>query len=190
MWTWRRSKPAAPSNFGRLVGFKGTEGTGYTDGFLASRWSGAAAAGIAHRLVYAFGHPGEGGVAQAEYLLQAVTAGGHEIHAQDIVAYDCEVSDGEAPSVVAAAARDFASTIAKHVAAVRWLYGGGPFLQENGVSLDGYAGHWLAAYVPNPDPYEIFGAGKTIAWQYTDGAHGPAPRSAPGVGACDISLIL
>jgi lysozyme len=178
---------AGSVRIGTLAVTKLTEGTTFTDGYGVARLREMAAAGFKHRGAYCFGHPSEGGTAQGEYFM---SRGGHLLTAADIVIYDCEVTDGQPPAAVAGAARDFAAFIAKHSPAKRWLYGGGPFLHENGVTLDGFDAHWLAAYVANPAEYMVFGRARTVAVQFTDGVHGPTPHVVPGVGPCDVSIIL
>lgn len=172
---------------GLLAVTKLTEGTNFRDAYGIARLNEMKAAGFRHRGAYCFGHPSEGAQAQAEYFLNQ---GGHMLTAQDIAIYDCEVTDGEDPVMVANAAREFGEYFRAHSQAKLWLYGGGPFLHENGVTLEGFDAHWLAAYCADPAEYMVFGRARTVAWQYSDGVHGPGPHVIPGVGACDVSIIL
>lgn len=177
---------AASVRVGALLVTKISEGTGFIDRFGTLRFEEMAHAGFPHRGGYAFLHPSQSGTAQANLLLRQI---GGKLTANDIVIADLEVSDGQGPGRVAACAREFAGEIRKHHKGRIWLYGGGPFLHENGVTLDGYDAHWLAAYVSNPAPFELFGQ-RTAAWQYTDGVHGPGPHACPGIGSCDLSIVL
>jgi lysozyme len=172
---------------GTLAVTKLTEGTAFTDAYGVERLNEMKTAGFFHRGAYCFGHPSEGGTAQAEYFMNA---GGHLLTAADIAVYDCEVTDGQTPAAVASAARDFGQYVRAHSQAKLWLYGGGPFLHENGVTLAGFDAHWLAAYVPDPSEFMVYGRGRTVAWQFSDGVHGPTPHLIPGVGAVDVSIIL
>lgn len=172
---------------GSLIVFKATEGLDYTDAYLNSRWHPAYQAGFPHRGAYHFLHPSEPGSAQAEYFLNALHANG-DVAASDIVICDAEVSDGEAPATVAQCVAEFGAYLLAHCPAKRWLYTGGPFATENTIKLAPYDGHWLPAYVTDPKPYYAFGT--PIAWQYTDGTHGPQPHAIEGIGACDTSIIL
>lgn len=175
---------------GALLVTKITEGTGFVDTPGLQRAKAMEAAGFPNRGFYCFLHPSESGTAQADFLLHTLEAGGVKLLNTDILICDCEVTDGEPASNVALCAHDFQAQLARHVENERWLYGGGPFLHENGVSLSGYHGHWLAAYVSNPAQFEVFGAGSTIAWQFTDGHLGPMPHDCPGIGPCDLSIVL
>lgn len=172
---------------GELAFTKLTEGEGWTDTYGQGRLKTMASVGFPHRGAYAFLHPSEDPVAQAEHFLEQ---GGHELTAADVIAADLEVTDGQPAARVAGCAHGFVQVIAKHSPAKRWLYGGGPFLSENHVTLDGYDAHWLAAYAPSPYPYVIYGRARTISWQYTDGHYGPSPHVCPGIGACDLSIRL
>jgi lysozyme len=172
---------------GKLIVMKATEGIDYVDSFLASRWHGAALAGFPFRGAYHFLHPSMSPTEQAAHFLNAITEGGREIHAQDILICDCEVSDGESASVVASCTKEFGAYVAAHAPAKRWLYGGA-FLHENGVELAPYNGHWLAAYTTDPTPYYYYGC--PVAWQYSDGVNGPVPHSVVGIGSCDMSIVM
>lgn len=167
-----------------------SEGTGFTDGDGPGRLRAMAGHHFPHRGGYHFYHPSESPIVQAEHFLNAAHSHGVVIRETDILACDLEVSDGQPARVVAAGARDFGRFIKQHTPAKLWLYGGGPFLHEFGVQLAPYDAHWLAAYVGDPAPFMVFGRAHTIAWQYTDGVHGPTPRVCPGVGACDLSIVL
>lgn len=184
---WKQVRIARSVRVGELAFTKLTEDLNWTDPAGANRLQTMAALKFPRRGAYHFGHPSSGGTAQAEHFL---SAGGHTLTKDDIACYDCEVSDGQGGAAVASCARDFAATVRKHSPAQIWLYGGGPFLREFGVQLKGFDWHWLAAYVGNPAPYMIFGPSKTIAWQYSDGRWGPSPHSCPGIGACDLSVVL
>lgn len=175
---------------GQLIVMKATEGTGYTDGNVVSRWR-AAAGLFPHRGAYHFLHMNESGAAQAEYFLNELhraSADGNGPKAQDIVICDAEVSDGESPSTVAQCVAEFGAYLLGHSPAVRWLYTGGPFATENGIKLAPFHGHWLPAYVSDPRPYYVFGT--PIAWQYSDGTHGPTPHVCAGIGPCDMSIVM
>lgn len=171
---------------GQLVVTKLTEGIGFTDAY-AARWRRMRELGFPHRGGYAFLHPSQSGVAQAEHLLGVL---GGDVTPADVIIADLEVSDGQPAGRVQACAREFAETIAAHTPAKRWLYGGAPFLGEFGVPLDGYHAHWLAAYVADPAPFLRYGRARTVAWQYTDGLVGPFPHVCPGIGPVDMSIIL
>lgn len=184
-------RQASSVRVGDLLVTKLTEGTSYVDAQGIQRLKDMAAANFTRRGAYAFLHPSESGQAQAEHFVQTLEAGGVKFGTSDIVIADLEVSDGMSSASVRACGKDFAATIRQHNGDVRlWLYGGGPFLKENGVPLDGYEYHWLPAYVGNPAPYIIYGSRLTKAWQFTDGQYGPNPHSCPGIGQCDMSIVL
>jgi Glycosyl hydrolases family 25 len=174
---------------GLLAFVKVSEGGGWTDPYGARRLREMADAGFPHRGGYHFFHPAVSPVDQAHHFLDAAHAAGAVLGPADVLACDAEVTDGEPARVVRAGVAAFAAELAKHVPCKRWLYSGGPFARENGVTLSGFDAHWLAAYVADPRPFMVFGR-QTIAWQYTDGRYGPAPRVCPGVGAGDMSIIL
>lgn len=182
-------KRAASVRVGQLLVTKITEGTGFVDQPGIERARAMAIVGFERRGFYAFLHPSVSGVAQAEFLLNTLHNGGVTLKPTDILFGDCEVSDGQSAAAVARCAKDFGTTLQQHFEGEIDLYGGGPFLRENGVTLDGYDFHWLAAYVPNPAPFIPFGA-RTKYWQFTDGKFGPSPHSCPGIGACDLSIVL
>ncbi len=175
---------------GSLAFSKITEGTSWSDPYGARRWREMAGLGFPHRGGYHFIHPSESGRDQADHFLSALHADGVVIRSSDVLCCDCEVSDGEHASLVATCVREFGQVLAKETPAARWLYGGGPFLYECGVPLDGYEAHWLSAYTGDPAPYMIYGRARTVAWQYSDGVYGPSPRVCPGIGAGDMSIIL
>lgn len=175
---------------GDLAITKVSEGTGWADPYGASRLRGMAAAGFPHRGAYHFFHPSESASEQVDHFLDCVHADGVVIRDSDILICDCEVSDGESGATVAVAVKEFGLGVRKQSPARLWLYGGGPFLQEYGVTLDGYDAHWLAAYVGDPTPYMVFGRNHTVAWQYSDGVNGPTPHVCPGIGASDMSIVL
>lgn len=166
---------------------KATEGLGYIDGYLNSRWPGMKSAKIPHRGAYHFLHMNESGTEQADYFLRALDAHGG-VTAQDVVIADAEISSGQNPATVANVVATFGGYLMANCPAKRWLYTGGPFATEYGLKLAPYQGHWLPAYVGDPKPYYVFGT--PIAWQYSDGVHGPTPHAIDGIGACDMSIIL
>ena len=174
---------------GQLAFSKITEGTGWTDAYGPTRFQEMQALEFQHRGGYHFLHASESPAEQATHFLDALHAHG-SILATDVLVADVEVSDGQAARNVAACAREFGELLKKETPAHRWLYGGGPFLRANQVTLDGYDAHWLAAYAPDPAPYMVYGRGRTVAWQYTDGTYGPSPHACPGIGAGDLSIIL
>jgi lysozyme len=174
---------------GELAVTKLTEGLGFKARTGPDRLKTMAALKFPRRGAYHFGHATESGVAQAQFFLGYAHDTGISWGRDDIVVYDCEVTDGQSGRQVAIVAHDFAVEIRKHVPGEIWLYGGGPFLSGNGVTLDGYDAHWLAAYVSNPGPFKVFGA-RTKYWQYSDGNFGPQPHSCPGIGPSDMSVVL
>lgn len=178
---------ASDIKVGKLVVFKATEATDYTDGFFVARFTDAKGAKIPHRGAYHFLHMDISGKEQADYFLRECDRAGG-LTAQDIAIADAEITNGQNPSTVANVVGEFGSEVAKHTPAKRWLYTGGPFAKENGLVLAPYDAHWLPAYVSDPRPYYVFGA--PIAWQYTDGSYGPIPHACPGIGTCDMSIIL
>jgi hypothetical protein len=175
---------------GVLAFTKISEGLSWTDPYGAHRFREMAAAGFPHRGGYHFFHPSDSPQTQATHFLQAAHADGVVLRPSDILACDAEVTDGQRAAVVAAGVKLFAAELRKHVPCKLWLYSGGPFAEENGLTLVGYDAHWLAAYVGNPAPFMHFGRSRTIAWQYTDGRFGPVPRVCPGIGAGDLSIVL
>lgn len=181
---------AASVRVGLLGVTKLTEGEGWTDAYGTLRLRQMADVGFPHRGAYHFFHPSESAEAQADHFLAAAHEGGVEIRETDVLICDAEVSDGEPGRVVSSAVRAFGQRLRQQTKAKLWLYGGGPFLREFGVTLDGYDAHWLAAYVGDPWSYAVFGRERTVAWQYTDGRYGPVPHVCPGIGPCDMSIIL
>lgn len=184
---WGAVRRAASVRVGELAFTKLTEGTSWVDPFGQLRLREMAAQHFAHRGGYHFHHPADSPIEQAHHFLNG---GGAELGPADIACCDSEVSDGQPAPLVAAGVREFAGELRKHTPAKLWLYTGGPFAQEFGITLNGYDAHWLAAYVGNPFPFMVFGRARTIAWQYTDGRLGPVPHVCPGIGAGDLSIIL
>lgn len=187
---WAAVRHASSVRAGELAVTKLTEGGGWTDPYGAIRLREMAAQGFAHRGGYGFLHPSIAPIEQATHLLEAAHADGVVIRETDVLICDAEVTDGQPPQVVRACVREFGQELRKHVPAKLWLYTGGPFAHENGLTLAGYDAHWLPAYTGDPSPYMVFGRQRVIAWQYTDGRYGPVPHVCPGIGACDMSIIL
>ena len=185
---WNAVRHASSIRVGDLAIVKISEGAGWTDPYGAARWREMASAGFPHRGGYHFLHPSVSPQEQAQHFLSALHQDGVIVRPSDIVVCDCEVSDSS--SSVAACTREFGQIVRKEVPAKLWLYGGGPFLHEFGVELEPYDGHWLAAYVSDPAPYMVFGRSRTVAWQYSDGHYGPTPHYCPGIGSCDLSVVL
>ena len=173
--------------FGAISVTKLSEGLRTTDPFGDTRLGQMHAAGVSVRGGYHFAHPSEPGAAQAEHFL---AAGGSKLGKDDLAICDLEVSDGMPALAVRACAKDFAVTVHQHSPATLILYGGGPFLSEFAVPLAPYDAHWLAAYVTNPTRYMCYGRARTRYWQHSDGRLGPLPHVCPGVGACDLSVVL
>jgi lysozyme len=182
-------RKAAKIKVGDLLVTKITEGLTFIDRPGLLRAKGMEAAGFPRRGFYAFVHPSQSGEAQAQFFLKTLDDAGVKILPSDILICDGEVSDGQSAATVRSCFANFGHELKKHYNNVRWLYGGGPFAEENGITLDGYDAHWLAAYVDNPRPYMHFGS-RTKAWQFTDGRNGPGPHSCPGIGNCDLSVVL
>jgi lysozyme len=172
--------------WGDMAVTKLTEGAYYVDQHGQQRLHDMAAAGIKIRGGYHFLHPAVSGKVQAQHFLQH---GGHVLVKGDRAICDLEISDGQKPGLIQACAREFAQEVARNSPATLVLYGGGPFLHEQGVQLAPFVEHWLAAYVADWRRYAIYGA-STRFWQSSDGTWGPSPHSAPGVGRCDISVVL
>lgn len=177
---------AGNSGTTQLVVFKATEGTSYVDGFIETRWAQAKALKFPHRGAYHFLHPSESGTAQAQHFLSKLP----DITDQDILICDAEVSDGMNAVQIGACLLDFGNEVMKQVPAKRWLYAPGPFAVEFGLDLAPFQAHWLPAYVGKPQPYFVPKFGVPIAWQFTDGVHGPQPHDVVGIGSCDVSIIL
>lgn len=175
---------------GDIAFTKLTEGLSWTDPYGNMRLRSMRAFGFPHRGAYHFAHPSENPTDQANHFLAVAFEEHNEITAADVLACDLEVSDGQPGGTVRFFAKEFAATLRKHTPAKLWLYGGGPFLHEYSVPLDGYDAHWLPAYGPTPVPYMIYGRSRTVAWQYTDGHYGPSPHVVEGIGGCDVSIIL
>jgi GH25 family lysozyme M1 (1,4-beta-N-acetylmuramidase) len=186
---WDVVRQAGSVRVGQLAITKLTEGTTLTDAYGAGRLRLMAAAGFPHRGGYHFLHPAESPRAQAEHFLEVAHSDGVVIRESDVLVCDAEVSDGQRAATVRQAVAEFGAIVKAETPAKVWLYGGGPFIRENGITLSGYDGHWLGAYVVSPAPFEVFGA-RTVAWQYTNGTYGPAPRVCPGIGSCDLSIVL
>lgn len=83
------------------------------------------------------------------------------------------------------------------VAAVHAAYGRYPWFYGRSVWNDRGAPkgtliekcpYWGPQYGPRLDVPE--GVGTPIAFQYTDGKDGPEPHSVPGIGACDLNMLL
>lgn len=185
--SWSAVRHAGQLRVGELAFVKLTEGVGWTDPFAAGRWRTMHELQFPHRGGYTFLHPQLSGVDQANHLLATI---GGDVKATDILAADLEVSDGASARMVQQCAIDFGHTLRQHTPAKVWLYTGGPFAHEFGLTLTNYDAHWLPAYVGDPTPFMVFGRHRTIAWQYTDGRLGPVPHACPGIGAGDMSIVL
>jgi GH25 family lysozyme M1 (1,4-beta-N-acetylmuramidase) len=186
----RVAKEARSLLMGHLGCTKLTEGDSYTDSYGLERWREMKTLDYPRRAGYHFIHPSMSPSEQAAHLLAVLHDTRIEVTEQDILVCDCEVSDGERSAVVATCVAEFGSILRRETKAQLWLYGGGPFLRANDVHLAPYDGHWLAAYTDDPEPYMVFGREHTVAWQFTDGVHGPTPHVCPGLGACDLDIIL
>lgn len=173
-----------------------TEGTGFVDAPGVTRLRAAFAAGFPVVGAYCYLHPSESGKEQALKFLSVLNANKLPFIEADYIIADLEQTDGRSAAQVRACAADFSATIAEHSPSKRWLYGGGPFLKQNGVQLGdptkgGYHAHWLAAYVGDFHPFLAYPLARTAAWQFTDGRFGPMPHACPGVpGGTDMSILL
>jgi lysozyme len=175
---------------GDLLMVKVSEGTGWSDPYGNARWHEMTKLDYPHRGAYHFFHPSESPSEQAAHMLAVLHGNGGQVTDQDILVCDCEVSDGAGAPAVASGTREFGDILRHETPAKLWLYGSGPFLSSNGVQLTPYDAHWLAAYVGDPVPYMCFGRARTVSWQYSDGVNGPSPHVCPGIGPCDMSIIL
>ena len=128
---------------------------------------------------YHFG-TGDDGVAQAEHFLAVV--GNYE---NVLLALDFE-QNPVGPSMDLEQARAFVTHVYAQTGRYPGLYGGSYLKSLIGAGSDPVLAQcwfWIAQYGPTPVvppnwPTWTF-------WQYTDGAYGPQPHSAPGIGPCD-----
>lgn len=104
----------------------------------------------------------------------------------DLIALDFEPSAG--PDMTLDQAIEFIESIRSAVGRYPVLYGGG-HLRESVVGRSdevlGRCPLWYARYRSQPVGLPTHIWETFTLWQYTDGVHGPEPRTVPGIGTCD-----
>ena len=152
------------------IGFgmaKATEGESFTDPQFGHNWNGMWALNrLMPRFAYSYFHPGKDPVVQAAHLVATVK--GHGLLPGDNFVLDLEDSDGHAPSVVAAQARECLQHVNKLAPGHRVLvYTNPSFAKAGNCAGLGSWYLWLASYgVPAPvapPPWD-----RATFWQYTD----------------------
>ncbi len=153
------------------VGFvitKATEGITYVDPMFATNWHGMNASGIRIRGAYHFGRPGEDAATQAHHFVSSVGA----LSPGEFLALDIEVTDGMAPSVVAAWSETFVNTVVTQSGLPRsrvMVYTGAWFWNKYAGGSAALRDHplWVSGYVkgapPMPNGWDVW-----AFWQYTD----------------------
>jgi len=165
---------------GGIVGVfhKATQGQTYVDPLYAHHQADAKAAGLLWG-AYHFGD-GSDGVKQADYFLKTV---GDPTGALLVLDFEANPTG---PSMSVDAAHAFINHIKEITGIWPGFYCGQYFKETLGSATDPLIANcwlWLAQYgskavVPPTWTDWTF-------WQYTDGANGPAPHDAPGIGLCD-----
>jgi hypothetical protein len=101
------------------------------------------------------------------------------------------VLDFEGASISVDAAETWIRTVKKEYGRYPWFYGHSEWMAQGSPSDTEVANcpYWGARY---GGPLEIpAGVGKPVAFQFTDGSHGPQPHAFPGVaGNCDINMLI
>jgi hypothetical protein len=101
------------------------------------------------------------------------------------------VLDFEGASISVAAAEAWIRTVKGAYGRYPWFYGGAEWRargEPGGTEVENCP-FWGARY---GKPLEVpGGVGKPVAFQFTDGQHGPEPHQFPGVvGNCDVNMLL
>jgi lysozyme len=157
---------------------KATQGTDYVDPDYLERRSLAQAAGLMWG-AYHFGVGGDG-AAQAQFFLNTVQPGPH-----DLLALDLE-ENTEGGSMTLKEAEAFVRQVQSTTGRWPGVYSGDYIkgtLGNPGTTVLANCWLWLAQWEPVP----VLPAAWNIwtLWQYTDGQAGPGPYRVAGVGNCD-----
>lgn len=166
---------------GGLIGVlhKATEGLDYVDPEYANRRAPAEAAGLLWG-AYHFG-TGDDPLAQADHFLATVGSD----HGRMLLVLDFE-QNPQGSSMTLDQARAFVSRVQAQTGRWPGFYSGDYVKTLLGDQKDPVLGQcwfWLSEYGPEaivPPNWPSW-----TLWQYTDGAVGPEPHEAPGIGACD-----
>ena len=162
--------------------YKATEGATYQDPFYHKTHAAALKAGLLWG-AYHFATKAPA-AAQAQNFLNTVNPDGEMLVALDFEKNEPSPGNTTTPQI----ALDVLARIEQAIGRRPTLYTGG-FMTDN-------FGHQPApAFAPYRLWWATYGAAPNIhptwnnywLWQYTDGVHGPATRSVPGIGPCDCN---
>jgi lysozyme len=165
---------------GGIIGIfhKATQGQSFADPLYSQHQSSARNAGLLWG-AYHFGD-GSDGISQAEYFLKAVGD-----PSGMLLVLDFE-SNPTGPSMSIEEARAFVTHVKAATGVWPGFYCGHYFKETLGSAIDPVISNcwlWLAQYGPTAVVPPTWSTWKF--WQYTDGANGPGPHDAPGIGLCD-----
>lgn len=168
------------------IAIKASEGNDFKSDSFIPRWRQARTLGL-ERWAYHFARPSQNDPrVEARYFVGYVKA-------QGLYAGDSLVLDWEDPDFHSTGNRwvaDFADEVKKLTGRqLEVLYSYGSYLSSH-TSVIPAKFYWHAAYTSNPESnVPGFARAKLTAVQYTDGKSGNRPRSAAGIGACDMNYI-
>jgi lysozyme len=156
---------------------KATEGTGYLDRYLNANIAGMKRYGIVP-CAYHFAHPSIDATAQANYFTNAVrNANGGSFHGLLQLMLDLEVTDGRTPAQVWAWTQTFVARVRAVTGRPCIIYTGFYFWRDRVGNPNNNLNCplWLAAWVPNPNPYvpQAWSGVGWAFWQYTDNGRVP-----------------
>lgn len=180
-----------------LIVLKASEGKTYKDSAFPARFREAGHVGLT-RFVYHFARPSANAPQdEAKNFVDAINAAGK------LTSVDRLVLDWEDPKFDNKSGdkwiADFIKEVGRLGHTVRVLYSGGYYLADTvKVWPKDHTGkplrYWHAAYIKNPESsIPTVAKGKGVLWavQYTDGSVGSLePKSAKGIGPCDMSYLV
>jgi lysozyme len=164
---------------------KSSQGTSFVDAAYSERRAAARSAGLLWG-AYHFGTAADPN-AQVSNFLSAASP-----DAQTLIALDVELNEqSHDNSMSLDQAKQFLQIVESRLGRKAVIYGG-QYLASSltGVNDDFIDQHrlWWAQYHSAPDRIPQTW-GTYFLWQYTDGHHGPAPYSVPGIDPCDCNTF-
>lgn len=125
-----------------ILAIKATEGNNFQDPEFADNWKYAKDNEKA-RVAYHFFHPSQPGLQQANFFLDYIDHSGG-IESGDMFAIDLEVTDGKAPELVDAAAREFVDHVVTQTKAKPFVYTNIYTAQAGNCNSLGHLPLWIA----------------------------------------------
>lgn len=170
---------------------KASEGSSFLDRCLWANWAGTAANGIL-RGAYHFARPrapiASARIEAARYVAAVRAAGGFAGALPPVL--DVEANRGLRPAALRRWIRTWVDTVRVQTGRRRVIIYTGAWFWNRNVGAWAPPGALLWASGYSSAMPAVAGFARVDWWQYTDGIHGLAPRTTPGLGAVDHSVWL